>query len=221
MTGKKPIIRKSDQINSKKTDEVLYILEQLYPEAQTALNFSTPFELLVAVMLSAQCTDERVNKTTSRLFKNYRTPEDFARLNIETLAGEIRSCGLFRNKSKNIIATSQILVDKYNSTVPSNLEQLQKLPGVGRKTANVVLSVAFNQPTLAVDTHVFRVSHRLGLASGKNPAQTEDELLKQVPPHMRRDAHHRIIHHGRKVCKARSPNCQECALQHLCTYMRP
>lgn len=221
MTGKKTFLRKFDKRSPKKADEVLYILEQIYPKAQTALNFATPFELLVAVMLSAQCTDERVNKTTSRLFKKYHTPEDFARLNIETLADEIRSCGLYRNKSKNIIATSKILVEKYNSTVPNNLEELQKLPGVGRKTANVVLSVAFNQPTLAVDTHVFRVSQRLGLSTGKNPLQTEDELLEQIPPNMRRDAHHRIIYHGRKVCKARSPNCRECALQHLCTHVQP
>jgi endonuclease-3 len=196
--------------------EILAILSQTYPDAGTALRFETPFQLLVAAMLSAQTTDRQVNKITERLFKRYREPQDFARLNPEELAREIKGCGLYKNKSRNIIATSRILVEKYNSQVPRTLGELELLPGVGRKTANVVLNVAFGQPTLPVDTHVFRVSHRLGLARGKTPEKTEEELLAIIPEYARRAAHHQLIAHGRTICTARRPRCNICPVAHLC-----
>lgn len=196
--------------------EILDILARTYPDARTALHFNNPFQLLVAAILSAQTTDRQVNSITDRLFRHYRRPEDFARLNPEELAREIQGCGLYRNKSKNIIATSRILVEKYNSRVPDRLEELESLPGVGRKTANVVLNVAFGRPTIPVDTHVFRVSHRLGLARSKTPEKTEEELVSLIPEERRRAAHHQLIAHGRQVCTARSPRCPACPLAHLC-----
>ncbi|MDQ0285946.1 endonuclease-3 [Desulfofundulus luciae] len=205
-----------EQDRAARASEILAILSKTYPDAGTALCFGTPFQLLVAAMLSAQTTDRQVNKITERLFKRYREPRDFARLKPEELAREIKGCGLYKNKSRNIIATSRILVEKYNSQVPQSLEELEGLPGVGRKTANVVLNVAFGRPALPVDTHVFRVSHRLGLARGKTPQKTEEELLAIIPEHARRAAHHQLIAHGRTVCTARRPRCNACPVAHLC-----
>ncbi|OAT85538.1 endonuclease III [Desulfotomaculum copahuensis] len=195
---------------------MLAVLARTYPEADTALHFASPFQLLVAAMLSAQSTDRQVNIITAGLFQRYRTPADFARLTPEELAEKIKGCGLYHNKSKNIIAASRMLVDKYAGAVPSTREELERLPGVGRKTANVVLNVAFGRPALPVDTHVFRVSHRLGLSSARTPERTEADLLKLIPEAQRRDAHHRLIAHGRQICRARRPRCAVCPLAALC-----
>lgn len=199
-----------------KVQEILKRLSQAYPDATTDLHFSTPFELLVAVILSAQSTDAQVNKITEQLFKKFHTPEDLAQLTPEEMAEHIKGCGLFRNKSKFLVATSKILVENYHGQVPQKRELLEKLPGVGRKTASVVLGVAFGQQTFPVDTHVHRVARRLGLASGKTPELTEKELCSLIPAELWQLAHHQIIQHGRKVCDARKPRCAVCCLQDLC-----
>ena len=199
-----------------RVEQILARLAEAYPNATTDLKFSTPFELLVAVVLSAQSTDAQVNKITERLFQKFRTPADFAALTPEELAEHIKGCGLFRNKSKFIVETSRIIMEQCNGHVPENREQLEKLPGVGRKTANVVLGVAFGQHTFPVDTHVQRLAHRLGLATGKTPEQTERELCALIPPELWQAVHHQIIQHGRKVCDARKPRCGECTLWVLC-----
>lgn len=203
-------------MNDEKIEEIFTILAKEYPNAKTALRYETPFQLLVAVILSARCTDKRVNQITKKLFKKYSKPSDFARLSPEELAQDLRGCGLHHNKSRYIIEASRLLVKKYNSQVPSSRKILQQLPGVGRKSANVVLNVAFNKDVIPVDTHVFRVSHRLGLASSAAPEKTEIELMNCIPAGLRRDAHHRLIKHGRKVCRAQKPDCQSCALAKLC-----
>ena len=185
---------------------------------ETALNYSTPFELLVAVIMSAQCTDERVNKITARIFPKYNTPEKMGALSQEQLEEEIRDCGLFRSKAKNLLATCKMLTEEYNSVIPDTVEELMKLPGVGKKTANVVASIVYKVPAIAVDTHVFRVSHRLGLANGDDPLAVEKELQKAIPKNKWSDAHHWLIWHGRKICKARKPLCSECVLVELCPY---
>ncbi|MFZ5642132.1 MAG: endonuclease III [Bacillota bacterium] len=200
-----------------KRKKILEKLSELYPDASTELEYSDNFELLIAVMLSAQCTDKQVNKITSGLFKKYKSPEDIAKLSWEDLAEEIKGCGLYRNKSKNIVNTSRILVDKYNSVVPENREDLESLPGVGRKTANVVMSVAFGCPVMPVDTHVFRVSRRLGLSAGKNPVEVENDLQMSIPTELMGAMHHCLILHGRRLCRARNPHCGECGLSELCT----
>ncbi|MCL6477110.1 MAG: endonuclease III [Peptococcaceae bacterium] len=202
-----------------KRDNISQIMERLaglYPDARTALRYGSTFQLLVAVMLSAQCTDKQVNKITAGLFKKYSVPEDFARLSWEDLAGEIKSCGLYKNKSRNIVSTSRILVEKYGSRVPADREALEALPGVGRKTANVVLNIAFNKPVMPVDTHVYRVARRLGLSDGKNPAAVEKDLTEVVPPDQAGRMHHCLILHGRQVCRARHPRCGQCALSDFC-----
>ncbi|MEW6065716.1 MAG: endonuclease III [Bacillota bacterium] len=201
---------------SARLKQILALLEEAYPNATTDLNYSTPFELMVAVILSAQSTDAQVNKITEKLFKKFRTPEDFARLTPEELAEHIKGCGLFRNKSKFIVEASRILVEDYQGKVPEVREQLEKLPGVGRKTANVVLGVAFGQHTFPVDTHVHRVARRLGLASGKTPELTEKELYALIPPELWQPLHHQMIQHGRKVCDARRARCAECFLKDHC-----
>lgn len=208
--------RESTAGTAARAREILAVLARTYPKSKTALNFASPFQLLVAAMLSAQSTDRQVNIITAGLFLRYRTPADFARLTPAELAEEIKGCGLYRNKSKNIIATSRTLVEKYGSIVPSTREELEQLPGVGRKTANVVLNVAFGQPALPVDTHVFRVSHRLGLSGARTPERTEADLLKLIPEALRRDAHHQLITHGRQICRARRPRCPVCPLAGLC-----
>ena len=197
-------------------DAIVKILSGLYPEAKTGLEYENSFQLLIAVILSAQCTDIQVNRITKRIFKKYSLPEDYACLNVDTLAGEIKSCGLFYSKSKNIINTCRILVGKYSSRVPSTRKELEELPGVGPKSASVLLGIAFNQHTIPVDTHVFRVSHRLGLSKAKTPVKTEKELLALLPPQYGMDFHHQLLSHGRQVCTARKPKCTECQLLKLC-----
>ena len=199
-------------------EAILALLGETYMGTETALNYSTPFELLVAVIMSAQCTDERVNKITARIFPKYNTPEKMGALSQEQLEEEIRDCGLFRSKAKNLLATCKMLTEEYNSVIPDTVEELMKLPGVGKKTANVVASIVYKVPAIAVDTHVFRVSHRLGLAKGDDPLAVEKELQKAIPKNKWSDAHHWLIWHGRKICKARKPLCSECVLVELCPY---
>lgn len=200
------------------TRKILDILASMYPDAHCELNFRNPFELLIATILSAQSTDRQVNKVTERLFAKYPTPQDFLSLSEEELAEEIRGLGLYRNKSKNILQTCRILVEQYGGEVPAEREALEKLPGVGRKTANVVLSNAFGIPALAVDTHVHRVSNRLGLATSNNPLETEKQLTRRIPREEWSIAHHRLIWHGRRICSARNPKCGICDLAPYCRF---
>lgn len=202
----------------KEKAQMIDLLLALYPDAAPELSFNSDYELLVAVILSAQCTDVRVNEVTSILFKRANAPEAMTTLSLETLEDIIRPCGLFHTKAKNILAMSQTLAEKYDGKVPETLEQLMALPGVGRKTANVVVSNAFGVPAIAVDTHVFRVSARLGLASGQNVDKTEQELMKVMPREHWTKLHHCLILHGRRVCKARKPACETCGLNVLCPH---
>lgn len=199
-----------------KNQEILAILERHYQGSGTALKYDTPFQLLIATILSAQTTDVQVNKLTEKLFAKYPTPEKFVALTEEELVREIRGCGLFRHKARNILATVKILLSAYYGEVPQDREALMQLPGVGRKTANVVLSNAFGIPALGVDTHVFRVANRLGLVCGKTPAQVEEQLMRQIPPEKWGAAHHWLIWHGRRVCRAKNPLCHCCPLEKLC-----
>lgn len=196
--------------------EELRILEEVYGGAIPALKFESNFELLVAVILSAQCTDKRVNEVTKILFPIANTPEKILALDIEKLQEIIKPCGFFHTKAKHIAGTSKILLDKYGGEVPDNFDELVKLPGVGRKTANVILGVAFKKPAIAVDTHVFRVSNRLKLAEGKTPLEVELGLQKIIPQEKWADAHHWLIWHGREICKARKPKCDDCPLNKVC-----
>jgi endonuclease-3 len=188
------------------------------PHPKTELNYVNNYTLLVAIVLSAQATDVGVNKATAALFKVADTPEKMLELGEEGLKKYIKTIGLFNAKAKNVIALSQILVTSYHSQVPNDREALQKLPGVGRKTANVMLNCAFGEPTIAVDTHVFRVSNRIGLVKAKNVEKTEEELLKVIPTQWKHDAHHWLILHGRYVCKARKPECYRCIINDLCEF---
>ena len=198
--------------------ELFTRLRALNPHPKTELLYESPFELLIAVMLSAQATDVSVNKVTRRLFPLGNTPETMLALGEDKVRTLISSIGLFNAKAKNVIATCHILVDQHASEVPRTREALEALPGVGRKTANVVLNTAFGEPTMAVDTHIFRVSNRLGLAKGKTPLAVEQGLLKAIPSEFLRDAHHWLILHGRYTCKAIKPNCPECPVRDLCPF---
>ncbi|MDK2822823.1 MAG: endonuclease [Clostridia bacterium] len=200
------------------SEKILEKLKKCYPRVKTALRFNNPFELLIATILSAQTTDKQVNKVTARIFKKYPDPYELSKLSHEQLAEEIKSIGLYQNKSKNIITACKILIEKFNGEVPRTREELMELPGVGRKTANVVLSNAFNIPAIAVDTHVFRVANRLGLADSKDTLETEKQLMEIIPKEDWSDAHHWLIWHGRLVCKARKPKCEKCKLNYLCKF---
>lgn len=199
-------------------ESVLNKLEATYAGTKTALNYNSPFELLVAVILSAQCTDERVNVVTSRIFPRLNTPEKMGALTLAEMEAEIHDCGLYHSKAKNILAACHMLVERFESRVPDSIETLMELPGVGQKTANVVASIIYKVPAIAVDTHVFRVSHRLGLAKGKDPLETEKELQKAIPKEKWSDAHHWFIWHGRKICKARKPLCSQCVVVDECPF---
>jgi endonuclease-3 len=194
----------------------LALLEQAYPQAVTALDYESPFTLLIAVILSAQCTDARVNLTTPALFAAYPTPAALGAAKQEDVEAIVKSCGFFRMKAKNIIAAAKAIAESTTGDVPHEREALEALPGVGRKTANVVLSVAFEEAAFAVDTHVFRVSHRLGLTLGKTPRAVEDDVVKLVPPEKLRHAHHWLILHGRGICKAPTPLCDRCPVNEIC-----
>lgn len=188
------------------------------PHPKTELEYSTPFELLVAVILSAQATDKSVNIATRRLFKDADTPAKILALGVEGLSGYVKSIGLYRGKAKNIVATCRILLEEHDGRVPEDRESLEALPGVGRKTANVILNTAFGKPAIAVDTHVFRVANRTGLAPGKTVREVEDALLRRVPPEFLHDAHHWLILHGRYVCRSAKPGCPDCPIADLCDY---
>ena len=207
-------------LKKKDIKQVLELLGKEYPDAGPALHFTTSFELLIATILSAQCTDVRVNIVTDKLFVDYNTPEAILELGQPKLLDYIKTCGLANSKSKNIIATCSILINEYEGQVPDTIEELMKLPGVGRKTANVVVSNAFGQNAIAVDTHVFRVSNRIGLAKSKDVLNTEMDLMKNIPEEDWSVAHHWLILHGRKVCKARKPLCEDCVVKGLCLYYK-
>lgn len=198
--------------------EILDRLSQMYPDAKCALDHADAFELLVATMLSAQCTDARVNIVTARIFPAHHRPEHFAAITPEQIGEMIRDCGLWQSKARNIHQTCRILLHTHGGDVPATMEDLIKLPGVGRKTANVVLSNAFGVPAIAVDTHVFRVSNRLGLADAQSVDETEQQLMRRIPRELWSTAHHWLIHHGRRVCDARKPKCSECPLLDLCKF---
>ena len=199
-------------------NKILDDLDSLYPNAKAGLDFTTPFELLIATILSAQCTDVRVNKVTSVLFKEHNTPKTILDLGVDGLAKYIKSCGLYKTKSKNIINTCNVLYHDYDSKVPDTIEELMKLPGVGRKTANVVVSNAFGTPAIAVDTHVFRVTNRIGIVNEKDVLSTEMALMQEIPRDRWSKSHHLFIWHGRNLCKARNPRCEECILNDRCKF---
>ena len=209
---------KPEEKKKKRITELLALLEKTYPNASTQLKFKNPFEVMVATILAAKCTDKRVNQVTEKLFQKYKGPEDFARADLKELEQDIKTCGLFRNKSKNIMEASKMLVEKYGGHVPDDLEKLMELPGVGRKTANVILANAFRKPAFAVDTHVYRLAHRLGLSDKKDVLGVERDLMQKIPQDKWIEAHHWLIYHGRSICHARSPKCGECPLAHLCPY---
>ncbi len=205
-------------MNSKKIREIFLRFRKANPHPTTELIYHNHFELLIAVILSARATDKSVNKATGPLFKVANTPEKLLHLGEIKLKDYVKTIGLYANKAKNIIATCKILIEKFHSTVPHDRESLESLPGVGRKTANVILNTCFGEPTIAVDTHIFRVANRIGLAKGKTPAAVEQQLLKNIPDEFKYDAHHWLILHGRYVCTARKPKCPECIIQDLCEY---
>ena len=211
---------KAKKKNRENIKKILDILEQTYPDAECELNYTSAFELLIATILSAQCTDVRVNKVTAELFKKYNKPEDFAKLSTAEISEEIKSCGLYKSKAQKIKETSVILCSNYGGEVPDKMEELVKLHGVGRKTANVVLSNTFGVDAIAVDTHVFRVSNRIGLVKTDTPEKTEFELMKVLPKKRWSKAHHLIIFHGRRICKARKPECNICPIVEYCDYYR-
>jgi endonuclease-3 len=207
-------------VNRDKRTAIYSRLRELNPQPTTELDYATPFELLIAVILSAQATDVGVNKATAKLFKVANTPQAILDLGLARLKSYIRTIGLFNSKAENIIKTCGILVESHGSEVPRTREELEKLPGVGRKTANVILNTAFGEPTIAVDTHIFRVANRTGLAKGKTPLEVEKRLVRLTPDEFKKDAHHWLILHGRYVCKARKPECWRCPIDEWCEYRR-
>lgn len=205
-------------MNKQKRTEIFERLKYINPHPTTELEYSSPFELLISVILSAQATDVGVNKATSRLYKIANTPQKIYNLGLDTLKDYIKTIGLFNTKAQNVLKTCKLLIDNHNSVVPDNREALEALPGVGRKTANVLLNTAFGHPTMAVDTHIFRVSRRTKIAHGKDVLQIEKSLVRLIPNEYLMDAHHWLILHGRYICKARKPNCKECIIADLCEY---
>ena len=199
--------------------KIIDILKETYPDAKCSLDFNTPFEMLVAVILSAQCTDERVNKTTPNIFNKYSTPEDFDKMPLELLEELIHPCGFYKNKAKNIKLTAHKIVNDFNGKVPETMDELLSLPGVGRKTANVVMLEAFNKPQgIAVDTHAKRLSNRIGFSDEDTPEKIEQDLLKLFPYEYLKDINHILIYHGRNICTSRSPKCSECPIKKYCKF---
>jgi endonuclease III len=207
-------------MNPRRRTEIYSRLRAANPQPRTELGYQSPFELLVAVVLSAQATDKSVNLATARLFPIANTPQALVALGRKGLEGHIKSIGLYRTKAKNLIATCKLLLERHGGTVPRTREELERLPGVGRKTASVILNTAFGEPTIAVDTHIFRVANRTGLAPGKDVRVVETKLLRLTPEEFRLDAHHWLILHGRYVCKARKPECAGCLIRDLCEYRK-
>ena len=205
-------------MNSKTIRTIFLRFRKANPNPTTELVYRTHFELLIAVILSAQATDKSVNKATEKLFRIANTPQKFLKLGEVNLKTYIRTIGLYTTKAKNIIATCKLLIEKFNGEVPDDRALLESLPGVGRKTANVILNTCFRKPVIAVDTHLFRVANRIGLAKGRTPLEVEKELMKNIPDEFKHDAHHWLILHGRYVCTARKPHCPACLIQDLCEY---
>ena len=205
-------------LNKNKAFKLIELLNKSIKNPKTSLKYRNQFTLLTSVVLSAQCTDVNVNNVTKSIYKKYYTPKHFVELGINKIRNLIKSIGLFNNKAKNLYYLSKILLEKYQSRVPNKFEELMLLPGVGRKTANVVLNAAFNKPTIAVDTHVFRVGNRTGLSNGKNPEQVENQLLNILPKKNIKKAHHLILLHGRYTCKSRNPLCKKCVINKICLY---
>ena len=204
-------------MDQKKAVKIIKKLKEMYPDATCSLDFTTPFQMLVAVCLSAQCTDERVNKTTPAIFAKYPTVYDFNNMDIKVLEELIHPCGFYKNKAKNLKAASKMIVEKFNGEVPDNMEDLTSIPGVGRKSANVIMLEAFHNPQgIAVDTHAKRISNRLGFSDESDPLKIEQDLLKVIPKEYYYDVNHLLVWHGRKTCTARNPKCEECALKDLC-----
>lgn len=197
--------------------KIVEILKEFYPDAVCSLDFETPFQMLISVMLAAQCTDERVNKTTPNLFNKYDTPDKMAKIDLNELEKIIHPCGFYKNKAKNVKACSQKLMDEFDGIVPDNMEDLQRLPGVGRKSANVVMLEAFHNPQgIAVDTHAKRISNRIGFSKENDPEKVEQDLLKIIPKEYYYDVNHLLVWHGRKICDARKPKCEECPVKEYC-----
>ncbi len=207
-------------MKNKDIASIINLLAKNYGDLKPFLNFGNAFQLLIAVVLSAQCTDKRVNIITDKLFKLYFKPSDLAGKKIEEFEEEIKTCGMFRNKAKNLVEASKILAKKYNDTVPENFDALVSLPGVGRKSANVILGTYFNEARFPVDTHVFRVANRIGLADSDTPEKTEGDLTKIIPSNLWMKMHRWLIHHGRTYCTARNPKCPECFLRNYCKYYK-
>lgn len=205
-------------LTKKETDKVLDILEETYPNAGPELEHTNPFEMLIATILSAQCTDVRVNKITKELFKEAGTPEEMLALGYEKISDIIRSCGFYNQKTKSIMGTCEILINEHNSKVPGDRKALMKMPGVGRKTANVVLSTCFGEDAIAVDTHVFRVTNRIGIVDENTVEDTEKSLMEKIDKSRWTDAHHLFIFHGRRTCSARSPKCEICTIRDYCKF---
>lgn len=201
---------------AEKANMIAEALELAYPDAKPALVFETPFELLVATILSAQCTDKTVNRVTGRLFKKYRTANEFAALQPAELAKEIRECGLYQNKSRYLVETAKVLINSYGGMVPQERGSLESLPGVGKKTAGVVSGILFNSGALPVDTHVYRIARRLGLSRAKSPHKVEEDLVRYIPAERRMAIHHCLLSHGRQICTARKPACHKCGLAEHC-----
>lgn len=204
-------------MTKKEAINIINILKNTYPEAKCSLDFTTPFEMLIAVILSAQCTDERVNKTTPNIFSKYSTPKDFANIDINELENLVHPCGFYKTKAKNIKLTAKIILEKYGGKVPNTMDELMSLPGVGRKTANVVMLEAFDNPQgIAVDTHCKRVSNKIGLSKEKDPEKIEQDLLKIIPKEYYKDVNHIFVWHGRYTCTARNPKCSNCSIAKWC-----
>ena len=208
-------------MNKKDAVAIIEELKNMYPDAKCSLDFKTPFQMLVAVVLSAQCTDERVNKTTPSIFEKYPEPIDFVNMDIAEFENLIHPCGFYKTKAKNLKKTAEILVQKYNSIVPQNMEELMKLPGVGRKSANVIMLEAFNKPQgIAVDTHCKRISNRMGFSKESEPEKIEQDLLKVVPKEYYKDVNHLFMWHGRNTCTAQKPKCDSCKVRKHCKEMK-
>lgn len=197
--------------------KIIEELKKMYPDAKCSLDFSTPFEMGIAVMLSAQCTDERVNKITPILFEKYKKPEDYVKASLKEIEEIIKPCGFYKNKAKNLKGYAKDIVEKYNGKMPETMEELIKLPGIGRKSANVIMLEAFNNPQgIAVDTHAKRIANKMGLSKEKEPSKIEQDLIKQIPKKYFKDVNHLLVWHGRQTCNARKPKCEECRVNKYC-----
>lgn len=208
-------------MNKQDIIKIIEILKTTYPDATCSLDFSTPFELGIAVMLSAQCTDERVNKITPILFEKYKKPQDYINSSLEEIEEIIKPCGFYKNKAKNVLGYAKMLVDEYNGKMPEIMEELVRLPGIGRKSANVIMLEAFNNPQgIAVDTHAKRIANRIGLSKEKEPLKIEQDLIKIIPKEYFKDVNHLLVWHGRNICSARKPECEKCPVKEFCEFYK-